>query len=89
MLSLANHYSSLPVAYRLYLPKEWEEDGERRRKAGVPDDVTFEAKNGKAGRAPGRLAVLRWHWLRSTVILLSCRGEHSLSSGRLLARPQP
>ncbi len=23
MLSMTNHHSSLPVAYRLYLPKEW------------------------------------------------------------------
>jgi len=29
MLSLANHHASLPVVYRLYLPKEWAEDGER------------------------------------------------------------
>lgn len=43
-LSLANHHVSLPVAYQLYLPKEWAEDGERRRKAGIPDDVVFETK---------------------------------------------
>ena len=34
-LSLANHYASLPVAYRLYLPKGWAEDRKRRSKAGV------------------------------------------------------
>src|ERR1700716_1332018 len=33
-LSLANHDASLPVAYRLYLPKAWAEDDVRRRKAG-------------------------------------------------------
>jgi SRSO17 transposase len=43
-LSLANHHSSLPVAYRLYLPKEWAEDEDRRSKAGVPDDIDFETK---------------------------------------------
>jgi SRSO17 transposase len=43
-LSIANHYASLPVAYRLYLPKEWAEDGERRRKAGVPEDISFKTK---------------------------------------------
>src|SRR5678815_6014699 len=43
-LSLANHHASLPVAYRLYLPKEWAEDEERRCKAGVPDDITFKTK---------------------------------------------
>jgi SRSO17 transposase len=43
-LSLANHDASLPVAYRLYLPKAWAEDDERRYKAGVPEDVTFKTK---------------------------------------------
>ena len=43
-LSLANAHASLPVAYRLYLPEGWIEDGERRRKAGVPEDVGFRTK---------------------------------------------
>ena len=43
-LSLANHHASLPVGYRLYLPKEWAEDAPRRKQAGVPDDVVFETK---------------------------------------------
>jgi SRSO17 transposase len=44
MLSLANHHGSLPVAYRLYLPKEWANDEARCRKAGVPDDIGFMTK---------------------------------------------
>jgi SRSO17 transposase len=43
-LSLANHHASLPVAYRLYLPKSWAEDATRRAKAGVPDDIAFQTK---------------------------------------------
>ena len=43
-LSLANHHASLPVAYRLYLPKGWAEDEKRRAKAGVPDDIAFQTK---------------------------------------------
>jgi SRSO17 transposase len=43
-LSLANHDASLPVAYRLYLPKTWAEDDERRRKAKVPEDISFKTK---------------------------------------------
>src|SRR6202048_3551434 len=43
-LSIANHSASLPVAYRLYLPKEWAEDAARRDKAGVPLDISFKTK---------------------------------------------
>src|SRR5438477_2682495 len=40
-LSLANRAASLPVAFRLYLPKVWAEDESRRRKAGVPEEISF------------------------------------------------
>jgi len=53
-LSLANHHASLPVAYRLYLPKDWAEDGARRDKVGVPPEVAFATKPEIA------LAHLRW-----------------------------
>jgi SRSO17 transposase len=53
-LSIANHDASLPVAYRLYLPKEWASDRNRRRKVGVPDEIGFETKPEIA------LAQIRW-----------------------------
>src|SRR5437870_1690684 len=53
-LSIANHHASLPVAYRLYLPHDWAEDGERRRKAGVPAEIGFKTKQEIA------LEQLRW-----------------------------
>jgi SRSO17 transposase len=43
-LSIANHYASLPVAYRLYLPKAWADDNARRSTAGVPADIEFRTK---------------------------------------------
>jgi SRSO17 transposase len=43
-LSLANEHYSLPVAYRLYLPESWAEDGPRRRRAKVPEAVAFATK---------------------------------------------
>jgi SRSO17 transposase len=43
-LSLANGWASLPVAFGLYLPKDWADDGERRRKAKVPEEIAFATK---------------------------------------------
>jgi SRSO17 transposase len=43
-LSVANRHASLPVAWQLYLPKEWAEDRARRRKARVPAEISFKTK---------------------------------------------
>lgn len=43
-LSVSTWNISLPIAYRLYLPKEWAEDSERREKTEVPEEVGFQSK---------------------------------------------
>jgi SRSO17 transposase len=43
-LSIANHQSSLPIAWRLYLPQEWTKDRARCTKAGVPRNIRFKTK---------------------------------------------
>jgi SRSO17 transposase len=43
-LSVATWSSSLPIGYRLYLPKEWAEDAERREKTEVPEEIEFQIK---------------------------------------------
>ena len=43
-LSVANANSSLPVAWRLYLPEVWTNDSTRRKKTGIPREVRFQTK---------------------------------------------
>ena len=43
-LSVANHFASLPIACRLYLPEIWVNDALRRAKAHVPEDIMFRTK---------------------------------------------
>src|SRR6516165_11783562 len=43
-LSVSTWSSSLPIAWRLYLPEVWTQDAERCRQAGVPEGVTFQTK---------------------------------------------
>jgi SRSO17 transposase len=43
-LSLATERGSVPLDYRLYLPKEWAADTERRTKLDVPAEITFATK---------------------------------------------
>src|SRR5271168_3578536 len=43
-LSVATHQGSLPAMYRLYLPQDWAADKKRRRKAGVPKEISFKTK---------------------------------------------
>ena len=43
-LSIANHHASLPIGYRLYLPRAWINDRSRRAKAHVPRAIRFKTK---------------------------------------------
>ena len=43
-LSIATPEGSLPVGFRLYLPREWTDDAARCRKVGVPSEVGFATK---------------------------------------------
>lgn len=43
-LSLATELGSVPIAYQLYLPKDWASDTVRRLKAGVPEGQEFATK---------------------------------------------
>lgn len=43
-LSIATANGSLPVGFRLYLPRAWSDDRARCEKAGVPEEVGFATK---------------------------------------------
>jgi SRSO17 transposase len=43
-LSIATATSSLPIAWRLYLPDNWAKDRQRRKEACIPTDIGFETK---------------------------------------------
>jgi SRSO17 transposase len=43
-LSVATWTNSLPIAWRLYLPEIWASDANKRRTAGIPEQIEFETK---------------------------------------------
>src|ERR1700740_2248542 len=43
-LSITNHHASLPIAYRLYLPRDWISDRSRRVEAHIPRATKFKTK---------------------------------------------
>ncbi len=43
-LSIATDHGSLPIGFRLYLPREWSDDAARLSKVGVPRTVGFATK---------------------------------------------
>src|SRR6202162_1918912 len=43
-LSVSTGTSSLPIAWRLYLPEAWRQDAERPQQAGVPEGTQFQTK---------------------------------------------
>jgi SRSO17 transposase len=57
---------TVPLGFRLYLPEEWCEDAERRRKAKIPDSVEFQTKPALGGELVARAA--GWKIRRAPVL---------------------
>lgn len=43
-LHLATDDASVPLDFELYLPESWASDAQRRRKAGIPEEIVFRTK---------------------------------------------
>lgn len=80
-LSLANAHGSLPVQYRLYLPKEWTDDAPRCRQAGVPQDLAFATKGQIAWQQIQ--AALAAGYPRGTVLADAAYGDETAWRERL------
>jgi SRSO17 transposase len=82
-LSLAVPEGSLPLAYRLYLPREWAQDKARRQRAGVPAEIAFATK-GEIAWAQIE-AALASGTPRGTVLMDAGYGDEAALRDRLTA----
>jgi SRSO17 transposase len=64
---------TLPLGWSLYLPEEWCDDSERRRKAKIPDTVGFQTKPQLAAALIGKAAA--WGVPRGPVLADAAYGD--------------
>jgi SRSO17 transposase len=86
-LSLATRAGSLPLGYRLYLPREWAEDKKRCDRAGVPLSIGFATKGELAWEQIE--AALRAGIPRGTVLIDAGYGDEAALRDRLSAQGLP
>jgi SRSO17 transposase len=86
-LSLATAAGSLPLSYRLYLPREWAEDRKRCATAGVPKKMAFATK-GEIAWAQIE-AALAAGIPRGTVLMDAGYGDEAALRDRLSAHGLP
>jgi SRSO17 transposase len=80
-LHAVSEHATLPLGWALYLPEDWCADPERRRKAKIPDHVTFQTKPqlgvGLVKRAAG------WAIDRAPLLGDAAYGENTQLRGEL------
>ena len=64
---------TLPLGFSLYLPEEWCEDRERRKKAKIPESVSFQTKPELAAALAGRAS--DWEIPRAPILGDSAYGD--------------
>ena len=72
---------TLPVGWRLYLPAEWCDDWERRRKAKIPDGISFQTKPELAGELCEQAAA--WEVPAAPILADSAYGDDTAFRTRL------
>ena len=82
-LSIATQEGSLPVGFRLYLPREWADDAARCKKVGVPEEVRFATKGELAWRQIE--AALEAGYPRGTVLADAGYGDETAWREKLAA----
>lgn len=86
-LSLATAEGSLPLDYRLYLPREWTEDKQRCKRAGVPEGIVFATKGEIAW---AQIEAARISGIpRGTVLMDAGYGDEAALRDRLSANSLP
>jgi len=83
-LSIATHEGSLPVGFRMYLPREWTDDEARCRKVGVPSEVGFATKPQLAWQQIE--AALQAGYPRGTVLADAAYGDETAWREKLAGR---
>ena len=64
---------TLPLGFSLYLPEEWCDDAERRRKAKIPESVSFQTKPELAAALAGRAS--GWEIPQAPILADSAYGD--------------
>ena len=72
---------TVPLGWALYLPEEWCADPPRRRKAKVPDEVSFQSKPRRAALLAGRAA--GWEIPRAPILADAVYGDTTAFQTRL------
>jgi SRSO17 transposase len=72
---------TVPLGFRLYLPEDWCQDAERRRKAKIPDGVVFQTKPAIGGELVVR--AMGWKIRRAPVLGDQAYGNDAKLRARL------
>lgn len=75
---------TLPLGWALYLPEEWCDDLERRRKAKIPDEVTFQTKPELAASLAAQAG--GWEIARAPILGDAAYGDDTAFRSRLAER---